>query len=125
MKTMKTILTYSIVRTTLVLLILGCGIGYQVATLSSLHLHLLPDGTIVVHSHATRHTGSSGKHQHTDNEYFTLNALTRSLDQGFELTVCDFEYVPKVEIFSDTIVAGEFTSRSVDCLSNRAPPLPV
>ena len=46
----------------------------------NLHLHILPDGRVVAHSHPlTPDDRGRAKHQHLGNEYAVLNALAKLL----------------------------------------------
>ena len=58
----------------LALLVLISLVGYMAAAITSLHLHVLPDGRIFVHSHATENTSDSNRgHSHSDKDYQFIN----------------------------------------------------
>ncbi len=53
---------------------------FQLAYVSNLHVHVLPDGRVVVHSHPVERDSNSGSgHKHSQNEHAFLNALGKLL----------------------------------------------
>ena len=94
------------------------------ANVLGLHLHVLPDGRVVVHSHPVD-GGDEGKsqHQHTEHEYAVLSALggplqVHSLEAGWSM-VCIEPVSPLIE-FSGESVISPVVARSD---SNRSPPI--
>lgn len=58
-------------------------VGYLVAGTVALHLHVLPDGRIVVHNHTSRDdAGSKRGHSHTDRDYQFISHITSLLTKS-------------------------------------------
>ena len=82
--------TYKKLLTGLTVFVLILSIaGFSAASLVSLHLHILPDGRVVVHSHSHSDTGNkTGRHHnHTQREYTVLSAVNHALSKFTLLTV--------------------------------------
>ncbi len=56
--------------------------GFSAASLFSLHLHVLPSGRVVVHSHPLPDDNDERSHNHSQQEYVALEAATRILEAG-------------------------------------------
>ncbi|MCK4605704.1 MAG: hypothetical protein KAU35_00265 [candidate division Zixibacteria bacterium] len=66
-------------------------IAFIAGTLTSLHLHVLPDGRVVVHSHAQPESDSGTRHNHTDQEYKFFAALSQLTGKATETHYVAFE----------------------------------
>lgn len=57
--------------------------GFSAVSLISLHLHFLPDGRVVAHSHSHSDTGNrtGGDHDHTQQEYTVIGAVAHFLSK--------------------------------------------
>ena len=54
--------------------------SFSVASVLSLHLHILPDGRAVVHSHPfKKDRGEGARHHHTDHDYAVISVLAKVL----------------------------------------------
>jgi len=54
-------------------------IGFKATSLITLHIHILPDGRVVAHSHPLPgNQDDDSKHKHTPHEYVILNAVVHS-----------------------------------------------
>ncbi len=63
-------------------------VGFIAVSVVCLHLHVLPDGRVVVHSHPVHKDDENGsKHQHTAHQYAILTALGNLL-QGYDFSIC-------------------------------------
>lgn len=56
--------------------------GFSAASLFSLHLHVLPGGRVVIHSHPLPDDNDEHSHNHSQQEYVALEAATRILEAG-------------------------------------------
>jgi len=112
-----------LVRAIAVFIVLAIVI-FITASVLGLHLHVLPDGRVVVHSHPVD-GGDEGRsrHQHTEHEYAVLSALGRplqvhSLETGWSIVSID--PVSSLIEFSGESVTFPVVARSD---SNRSPPV--
>ena len=54
--------------------------SFSAASVLSLHLHILPDGRAVVHSHPIKKDRSEGaRHHHSDHDYAIISVLAKVL----------------------------------------------
>ncbi len=116
-------LAASLRRATAVCAILALA-AFQVALFSSLHLHVLTDGGVTVHSHAVPDTDSGKSHQHSAKELPFLQALNRLLDKTatFEATIA--AEPQRVVLPIHTSETSQSPSASARDISGRSPPLP-
>lgn|GEM_PF-6119302 len=54
--------------------------GFCTASLLSLHLHILPGGRVVAHSHPLPDNGDEHSHDHTQQEYVALGKIAQILE---------------------------------------------
>ena len=97
---------------------------FVTANVTGLHLHVLPDGRVVVHSHPVDRDGEGGsRHRHTEHEYAVLSALGKPLQvHSFETgwsTVCIEPVIYWIELFGENVS----TPVVVRSDSNRSPPI--
>lgn len=66
-------------------------VGYSAAALTSLHVHILPDGRAVFHSHPSGNEHSENpenkQHSHTNSEYLFINHYTSLLNNAIIIIV--------------------------------------
>lgn len=96
---------------------------FQTAYISNLHVHVLPDGRIVAHSHPVERDSKSGSgHQHLQYEYSYLNALGKLLQADITTFSAAALYLvwtqPKAETHDQCILLPGYTSSA----SRRGPP---
>jgi len=109
-------------RAAAIIVVLSIG-GFIAASVICLHLHVLPDGRVVVHSHPLHKDEDNGsKHQHTAHQYAILTALGNLL-QGYAFSICwtpvSIALVSSlVDLYSDNAVSYLV----VGCINQRAPP---
>ena len=73
-------------RTAVIIVVLSIT-GFIAASVICLHLHILPDGRVVVHSHPVHKDEENGsRHQHTADQYAILTALGNLL-QGYDFPI--------------------------------------
>ena len=93
----------------------------------TIHVHTLPNGNQIVHSHLSKDTEkgiplSDSKHSHTENEYLTLSAF--SLDK-IKISFISFALIVAILL----IMTLAFDQRKIidlknsNCISLRAPPI--
>ena len=92
------------------------------AALLSMHLHVLPDGRMIVHSHAVPESDSEGSHTHTDQDYQFIGAINQTISK------VTLTYVIALEIIDGSPrrhILPEFTDyieREPPVQSGRSPP---
>lgn len=94
------------------------------ANVLGLHLHVLPDGRVVVHSHPVD-GGDEGKsrHQHTEHEYAVLSALRRPLQVHSLEAGCSTVGIEPVSPLIERSVANVISPGVARSDSNRSPPI--
>ena len=100
-----------------------CALGVFIAVIPlSMHLHELPDGRMIVHSHAVPETDSGGNHTHSDQDYQVIRAIGNSIHKMTALCVVVFE-VPQStpQRYTGSECAG-YIEREVSVRSGRSPP---
>ena len=108
---------------TFVALLLICALtSFQVATMLSMHSHVLADGRIVVHSHATHESGSNGNHSHTDQEFVYLAHAGRLLDSGITADFVSVDLLFAPHGFAILSVFNVTTEDIDDSPVGRSPP---
>ena len=100
-----------------------CTLGmFMAATLLSMHVHVLPDGRMITHSHAVPESGSEGSHTHTDQDYQFIGAINQTISK------VTLTYDIALEVFSgypQRHTLPEFTDhieRESQVQSGRSPP---
>ena len=109
-------------RSTVIILIFSIA-GFITVSVISIHLHVLPDGRIVAHSHQTdRGEENDSKHEHTPNQYAILTALG-NLFQGYDLPLY-WTLTPITLVFFWTYYYNNDTISYlvVEDINKRAPP---
>lgn len=112
----------ALARAMAVLVILSVAI-FDTAYVLGLHLHVLPDGRVVAHSHPVDRSEESGsQHQHTKQDYAVLSVFGRLLEvhafaAGWS-AIC-VESVGSCIVLSHENVISTFAALEVD---KRAPP---
>ena len=100
-----------------------CALGVFIAVIPlSMHLHELPDGRMIVHSHAVPESDSGGNHTHSDQDYQFIGAIGNSIHKVTALCVVVFE-VPKStpQQYAGSESAG-YIEHEVSIQSGRSPP---
>ena len=58
--------------------------GYMAAAYASMHIHILPDGIVITHSHPNNDDNSgnskNGHHRHSNNEYILISHFSTFLN---------------------------------------------
>ena len=112
----------SVTRRLICLILVATLIGFGGASLSTLHVHVLPDGRLVAHSHPLPDDEGGHEHGHTQQEYVAIQAAARALETGgltsddgplIELLVCGISEVSGEQSLPTTLVSAA---------SERAPP---
>jgi hypothetical protein len=104
-------------------LFVQCALGVFIAVVPmSMHLHELPDGRMIVHSHAVPESDSGGNHTHSDQDYQVIGAIGNSIHRVTVACVVVFE-VPKCtpQRYAGSESAG-YIEREVSVQSGRSPP---
>ena len=104
-------------------LFVQCALGVFIAVIPmSMHLHELPDGRMIVHSHAVPDTDSEGNHSHSDQDYQVIGAIGNSINRVTAPCVVVFE-VPEStpQRYAGSESAG-YIEREVSVQSGRSPP---
>jgi hypothetical protein len=78
-----TIVHTSLTRVVFGILLLSL-LGYGYSAVATMHIHVLPDGRIVVHSHPTTNDagGEGESHSHSDSELSFLAQVSRLFDNS-------------------------------------------
>jgi len=97
--------------------------AFQFTYLANLHLHILPDGRVVTHSHPTTHDDNdNGAHHHSQYEYAFLNAMGKILQVNTCEADCATEFIDPPQLILDIgceCIVFTTVSSSTD---KRAPP---
>ena len=79
-------------------------IGFIIATLISLHIHILPDGRAIVHSHPSGNEHSENsqnkQHSHTNSDYLFINHYTSLLNNAIIIVFIFLFFYAIVKSFS-------------------------
>ncbi|MFZ5980456.1 MAG: hypothetical protein ACOYVF_07465 [Candidatus Zixiibacteriota bacterium] len=105
------------------LFILFSLIGYLLAGTIALHLHVLPDGRIVIHNHTSSgNAGPDKSHSHSDRDYQFISHITSLLNKS-TLAAVSVIYIYFVFVYYTTSLVVPVTARiSPILLPVRAPP---
>ncbi len=98
--------------------------AFQVALFSSLHLHVLTDGRVTVHSHAVPDTRSGESHQHSAKELPFLQALNRLLDKTLTFEAAIAAEPQRVVLPIHSSETSQSLTAGASDISGRSPPLP-
>ena len=100
-----------------------CALGVFIAVIPlSMHLHELPDGRMIVHSHAVPDTDSGGHHTHSDQDYQVIGAIGNSIHRVTVSCVVVFEVPQSIsQRCADSEFVG-YIEREVSVQSGRSPP---
>ncbi len=105
----------------LAFMLIAAIISFEAAYFSGLHLHILADGRVVVHSHPID-ASHKGTHHHTKREFTFLSALGNLI----KITQLDFGVLPVVITsllyFIDITEEGVFSYLATGVLNDRSPP---
>jgi hypothetical protein len=120
--TILTMMRGSVIRLLICLTLMVTLVGYGAASLSTLHIHVLPDGRLVVHSHPLPDDEGRHEHGHTQQEYVAIQAATRALETGG--LISDDEALIEFPVCGISEVGGEqpLPATLVSAASGRAPP---
>ena len=77
-----TTISQPIITRILCLTLLTNLVGFGAACVSTLHVHALPDGRLVAHSHPMPYGEGGHKHGHSQQEYAAVQAVSKVLDTG-------------------------------------------
>ena len=87
MKSQSVSAVSSLIFRALAIIVVLSTVGFIAASVICLHLHVLPDGRVVVHNHPVHKDEENGsKHQHTADQYAILTALGNLL-QGYDFLI--------------------------------------
>ena len=97
--------------------------GFSAASLLSLHLHVLPSGRVVAHSHPLPGKDSERSHDHSQQEYMALDAAARIFNSGDVFSADGLIFVADCHVLTQT---NDQSSPSFTLLlyeTGRAPPV--
>ncbi len=101
--------------------------GFIGASIISMHIHILPDGRVIVHSHATESSSSGesngGSHSHTGKEYMLIHSVSRIFDKLIMAVVFLFLIIWVVALIQNIFNISGYSEPFLTYYSNRAPPL--
>jgi mannose/fructose/N-acetylgalactosamine-specific phosphotransferase system component IID len=101
-------------------------IGFMVSVTVSLHIHVLPDGRIIAHSHTTERTDSGGSggnnHSHTGKEFTLVHSLTNILDKLTFAIIPALLFTAAIILVINIFHTIRYLSRYHSIYPNRAPP---
>ena len=107
------------------LLILISLIGFMVSVSVSMHIHILPDGRIIVHSHTTERTDTNdsgqSNHSHTGKEFTLVHSLTHIFDKLIIVTILVLILIAII-LFLHTFNSIYYSNIYHSSYPNRAPP---
>ncbi|MBD3401752.1 hypothetical protein GF420_02565 [candidate division GN15 bacterium] len=97
--------------------------AFQAASVLGLHVHVLPNGRVVVHSHPMdRDASGRSTHQHTEHDFAVLNAVGKVLQTDFPhfcvSTSPEFEASFQVVTSAEPVVVATVTTSA----HKRSPP---
>jgi hypothetical protein len=109
-------------RLTAIILMLSL-MGFSAASLLSLHIHVLPNGRVVAHSHPHSDDDSEHQHHHTAQEFVVLQVAGRTLETGGIISVGELtiEFQPRGAITCYVDLSA--FAAPVPLVTGRAPPL--
>jgi len=97
---------------------------FVTANVHGLHVHVLPEGREVVHSHPVDGDEEGGsRHQHTEHDYAVLSALAKPLQVHSFETCWSPVCIEAVSPWIERSVDSEISPGIVRSDSNRSPPL--
>nr|MBN2277282.1 hypothetical protein [candidate division Zixibacteria bacterium] len=106
--------------TAVALLIAITGLCYL--PFSNLHLHTLPDGRIIVHSHAYPDHNSNGRHNHSHQEFTLYQTLAHIYEIDAQVCIRSLPFdliaLDLLDNFDETVCPDVYISRDTE----RAPP---
>lgn len=111
-----------LIRRLICLTLVASLVGFGGATLSTLHVHIMPDGRIVAHSHPLPDGDGKHEHRHSQQECETIQCSLRALEIGG--LIADSE--PPAELLVsgsfESVEELQFSGGTVPAASQRAPP---
>ena len=107
-------------------LFVQCALAVFIAVIPlSMHLHELPDGRMIVHSHASPESDSGGNHTHTDQDYQFIRAIGNSIHKMIAPCLVLFEITESTQqLFAAPESAG-YIEHEVSVQLSRSPPVPL
>lgn len=96
--------------------------GLSIAATANLHLHVLPDGRIVVHSHPGSGERNSGRHDHSSSDYLAWGAFAKILQVDLISPLEFTGYVTSPVWWLEPAAISGPSSRPSASISPRAPP---
>ena len=90
---------------------------------SNLHLHILPDGRIIVHSHSLPENNSDNNHDHSQQEIIFHKAFSRIFEVDNNIDSYFEPFILFVLGILDNCIIIEYLSIYISFDTGRAPPI--
>lgn len=98
-------------------------VGYGVSSLLNLHIHVLPDGTIVAHSHPIPDEEGGHKHKHSHKEFEAIKAAVNALTTGGLTSHCCLQESIDSSSYNHAYIESPDFCSSIPTSSERSPPV--